>query len=354
MLSFLCFAYFVTKTFINITRTQTHNMGKSRKDRRVKRLDSRKEKIETKEEPVVQIQKNSNEKSYSNVFQKIYETKYKQLAIIPFALLLIAFVVIGMNVVNTGDFMNKAVSLKGGVTLTIPSDVYVDTNELDSFLTSQYPDADVIVRELSDFGTQIGIIVEASDISEDELIAVTGQKVSLGDDYSVETLGPSLGASFFKQTMIAIILAFIFMGLVVFGYFRTFVPSLAVILAAFSDIVITLAIVDLMGMRIGAAGIAAFLMLIGYSVDTDILLSTRVIKRQEGTIMQRVYSAMRTGLTMNLTTIAAVTVGLLVSDSAIISQIMTIILIGLIVDIINTWIQNVFILRYYLEKKGQK
>ena len=92
-------------------------------------------------------------------------------------------------------------------------------------------------------------------------------------------------------------------------------------------------------------------MLIGYSVDTDILLSTRVLKRKEGTVMDRIYSAMKTGLTMNITTITALIVGLILSESEVISQIMIILLIGLFVDIINTWIQNVGILRMYLEKK---
>jgi len=106
-------------------------------------------------------------------------------------------------------------------------------------------------------------------------------------------------------------------------------------------------------MKISSAGIAAFLMLIGYSVDTDILLSTRVLKKKEGSVMSRIYSAMRTGLTMNLTTMAAVSIALILSNSQTISQIMTIILIGLFVDIVMTWIQNVAILRLYLEKKHE-
>jgi preprotein translocase subunit SecF len=77
------------------------------------------------------------------------------------------------------------------------------------------------------------------------------------------------------------------MGLVVFFYFRSIAPSLAVILEAFSDIIVTLAIFNLTGIKLSTAGIAAFLMLIGYSVDTDILLSTRVLKRKDGTVMER-------------------------------------------------------------------
>jgi len=172
--------------------------------------------------------------------------------------------------------------------------------------------------------------------------------------YSVETFGSSLGESFFRQTIIALLVAFILMGIVVFIYFKLPIPSLVVILAAFSDIVVTLAVFNLTGIKLSTAGIAAFLMLIGYSVDTDILLTTRVLKRREGTIMERIYGAMKTGLTMAITTIAAVGVSLLLVESEVIKQIMLILFIGLIVDIIMTWIQNAGLLRLYLHKKDAK
>ena len=126
---------------------------------------------------------------------------------------------------------------------------------------------------------------------------------------------------------------------------------MAVILAALSDIVVTLAVFNLTGIKLSTAGIAAFLMLIGYSVDTDILLSTRVLKRKEGSVMDRVYNAMRTGLTMSATTLSAVLIALIFVQSEIVKQIMIILFIGLLVDLIMTWIQNVGILRLYLEKK---
>jgi len=166
-------------------------------------------------------------------------------------------------------------------------------------------------------------------------------------------MGSSLGNSFFKQTFIALLIAFILMGLVVLIYFRTIIPSIAVILAAFSDMVVTLAIFNLTGIKLGTAGIAAFLMLIGYSVDTDILLSSRLLKRKEGSVIDRVYGAMRTGFTMSFTTLAAILVALIFVQSETVKQIMIILFIGLIVDLLMTWIQNVGVLRLYLEKKGK-
>mgnify|MGYP001373548909 CR=1 FL=1 len=291
--------------------------------------------------------------------KNIYENQYKKLLIIPFALLLIAILLIGFKFATTGDFINRDVSLKGGVTITIPTTKQVDILQLENIISSKFPENDVSTKSISQFGAQIGVILEA-DIEERQVnTLIEGLSKALDieletADYSVEIVGSSLGASFFKEVIVALLIAFLFMAVVVFLYFRTIVPSAAVILAALSDILITLSIVNLLGIRLSTAGIAAFLMLIGYSVDTDILLSTRVLKRKEGTEMERIYGAFKTGITMSLTTLTAVTMALTFAQSGVIKQIMIILLIGLLVDLINTWIQNVGILRLYLERKARK
>ena len=95
-------------------------------------------------------------------------------------------------------------------------------------------------------------------------------------------------------------------------------------------------------------------MLIGYSVDTDILLTSRVLKRQDGSLMERIYGAITTGLTMTAATFAAILTTLLLVNNETVKQIMIILVIGLIIDSIMTWIQNAAILRLYFERKEKK
>ena len=133
------------------------------------------------------------------------------------------------------------------------------------------------------------------------------------------------------------------------------VPSMAVIFSAFADILMPLVIIDLIGMQVSSAGIVAFLMLIGYSVDTDILLTSRVLNRKHQPINESIYGAFKTGVTMTLTSIIAVLVGLLVvySFNSILNQIFTILIIGLVVDLFNTWITNTCLIKWYVERTGR-
>ena len=284
-----------------------------------------------------------------------YEHKYKVVMLIPFILVLLALIQIGVQYSMTGDFVHKGITLKGGSTITISVPEGVALTQLESSLRSQFPTQDVTVRTITSTGRVIGFAID-SDAQKTEdinaLVATLKKEASIKDgEYSVEIVGSSLGESFFKQTAMALLVAFLLMGIVVILYFRLMIPSLAVILAAFSDITVTLAIFNLTGVKLSTAGVAAFLMLVGFSVDTDVLLTTRVLKRKDGTVMDRVYGSVRTGLTMTTTVLAAVFVTLIFVNSDVIKQIMLILFIGLCVDMIMTWIQNVGILRIYLEKK---
>jgi len=314
----------------------------SRKQRKITRRQERKTQPspEVRERPVLK----------ERGLLEFYRTKYKILLLIPFIILALAIGQIAFQTVTTGDFINKGVSLRGGVTLTVFGSYGLEALELEEFLAAGVND-DISVRLLRNTGVNSGYIIDAPVGSETEILDLTRQKLGdfTKDDYTIEQTGSSLGESFFRETAIALVIAFIMMGLVVFLYFRLLVPSAAVILAAFSDIVVTIAIVNLLGVKLSTGGIAAFLMLIGYSVDTDILLSTRVLKNKAGTVFSRVIDAMKTGMTMNLTTLGAVIVGFLLSQSATLQQVFLILIIGLLVDIINTWLQNAGLLRYYLE-----
>jgi len=327
-----------------------------RRDRIKKKYGDAKQKASFNREEYLAASKDKPGKDNKSESKSIYYKHYKLLLLIPNLILIMAFVIIFMNYSTTGDFINRGISLKGGISIQIPTQT-LDMHDLEAQIKEAFPDTDIIVRKFEDAGTQIGLTVEANILPENEaestafkaeLTKITGITEK---EMSIQTIGTSLGNSFFKQTMVAILIAFVFMGLVVFLYFKTFVPSAAVILSAFSDIVVTLAIVDLMGIKIGTAGIAAFLMLIGYSVDTDILLTTRTLKSKEGTIYHRIINAMKTGMTMSITTLVAVASTYFIAESEVLREIMIIIIIGLVIDIINTWLQNATILRYYLEHK---
>jgi preprotein translocase subunit SecF len=286
-------------------------------------------------------------------FEKFHDKYYKLLLLIPALILILSIFYLTNFYSKNDDFIYKDISLTGGTTVTLYEQI--DISNLQSELSSQLEDLNV--RQVYDLITreQKAVIIETkadADMTRQVLESYLNHPLN-EENSSIEFTGSTLSENFYKQLLIAILFAFILMAIVVFVLFRTVIPSSAVIISAFADILMTLVFVDIIGMKLSSAGIVAFLMLIGYSVDTDILLTTRMLKRTEGELNERIFGAFKTGITMTLTSLLAVSFALIIvgTISQILSQIFTILVIGLFFDIINTWITNVSILKWYAKSK---
>jgi len=143
------------------------------------------------------------------------------------------------------------------------------------------------------------------------------------------------------------------MSLVVFLNFKSFVPSIAVIQAAIFDAVVALAGMSLFGIPLTMYTFAAILMLIGYSVDTDILLNTRVLKGKFGSVTDRILDAFDTGIMLTLSSLIVAILMFIISSyigMLQLTQISIVLCFGLMGDIISTWFTNAGILINYLKK----
>ncbi|MFH1587790.1 MAG: protein translocase subunit SecF [Candidatus Diapherotrites archaeon] len=172
--------------------------------------------------------------------------------------------------------------------------------------------------------------------------------------FQVREIGPTLGETFWETALIVSFIAFVLVILVIFAFFREIIPSFAVLAAAVFDIFCALALMSVFNIPLSLATIPTLLMLIGYSVDTDIMLTTRVLKRKEKTPIYRTKTAMKTGLTMTFTTLAALVAMLLFSyfvQIMVVFEIAVVLIFGLLGDILSTWLMNAPVLLWYIESK---
>src|SRR3989338_11417761 len=131
-----------------------------------------------------------------------YYKNYKILMFIPIILTVISLFLISVQYQKTGDSVQRDVTLKGGVTATIYTDH--DYRPLEERLKSELGGTEVIVRKLSELGSdvQTGIIIEVSDIEDDQLKSIIQEELSIvltADNYTTERVGSSLGESFYRQ-----------------------------------------------------------------------------------------------------------------------------------------------------------
>ncbi len=268
---------------------------------------------------------------------------YKPLIAIPVVITIIALILVA----TVG--LQQGIELKGGTTAVVQLEKSISVSELDSLISSGLSNQQVDVTISNNQAT----VEIAGDV---DLVKLTSVLEGTGNITSYRSVGPVLGKEAMTQVYYALAFAFIFMSITVFIIFRNFVPSMAVILAALSDIIIAIGGMSLFGIPLSVASVGAILMLIGYSVDTDILLTTRLLKRKEGTVTERALDAMKTGLTMAAAAIGAMAalylvVIFLIPAAQTLADIAAVLIIGLVADILATWLMNLGILRWYMEAR---
>lgn len=271
-------------------------------------------------------------------------SSYKPLIAIPVIITVIALVLLATNGLTQG------IDLRGGTNVVIDLQQDTSAQELQSIISNGIGNNQVEVTSIVNQKATVEIA------GETDAVKLTNVLAGVGTIESLQSVGALLSERALTQVYYAIAFAFLFMAITVFVVFRELVPSISVILAAFSDIVIALGGMSLFGIPLSVASVGAILMLIGYSVDTDILLTTRVLKRREGTINERAIDAMKTGFTMAAAAIASmVTLYLVViffmPFAHTLSQIASVLIIGLVADVLATWLMNLGVLRLYMEAR---
>jgi len=207
------------------------------------------------------------------------------------------------------------------------------------------------IKKMKKESTELAL--ESKNEFRDRMIVAVG-KVTTFDSFSIHEISPTLSGFFIERvttyTSIAIVIAVI----VVFAIFRVVIPSLAVLIGAFSVVVFALGAMALFQIPLTLASFATLMMLVALSLDTDMMLTIKTIKRTEETPHARVQGAFKTGFVMTTTVIAAFLVLLalgIITRIPTYYQIGAVAVAGLIGDLIATWMLNAVLILWFLEGK---
>ena len=277
----------------------------------------------------------------------------KQMIIVPAIFLLLSLSILSYTYLSTGSPVELGVEFKGGTAIIFDSVKTPDElkAEFHGYPVTQAREYGGTGRKIIQFGPM------AEPLQEELTKKINSEYANANPE--IKQMGEVVSKPLQQQAVRAIILSFLGMAIVVYIIFRTFIPSMAVVISAFADIAFAAAMMNVFGVVLSLGTVAGLLMLIGYSVDTDILLTTRLLKRK-GELNDKIIGAMKTGLTMTMTTLAALVALYLVSSGSyiissftridIIRDISMVLIFGLIADIVNTWTTNLGILKWYMEK----
>ncbi|MFC4436702.1 MULTISPECIES: protein translocase subunit SecF [Natrialbaceae] len=276
-------------------------------------------------------------------------TRYsdRQLAAVPLAVLGVALLVLAGSFLLFGAPVQLGMDFAGGTELT------VQTTTPEEDIPDAFDEEPESVQAVASPDAENQYIVQFSSTEQEALSEQAEANLDPDGDASVIQQVSSTSASFGQQTqqtaLLGVTVAFLGMSVLAFLLFRTFVPSIAIVVSAFSDIVIPLAFMAITGISLSLGTVAALLMLIGYSVDSDILLNNHILRRS-GDFYESTHRAMQTGVTMTVTSMSAMLVMGIAAwlfGVELLASIGIILFVGLAADLMNTYMLNLSLLRWY-------
>ncbi|PSQ01459.1 preprotein translocase subunit SecF [Halobacteriales archaeon QS_4_69_31] len=263
----------------------------------------------------------------------------RQLAAVPLAVLALALAVLVGSWLMTGSPVVLGIDFTGG------SEVTVQTPMSQSEVRNAFETTPAAVQAINSPPDAYVVTFDTGNIT-----ALTTQAENAGMTVIGSGTTPaSFGERSQQLALGGIVVAFVGMSVLAFVLFRTFVPSIAIVISAFSDIVIPLAVLSLFRVKLSLGTVAALLMLIGYSVDSDILLNNHILRRR-GEFYESTYAAMQTGVSMTITSMTAMAVMAMMAtffNIDLMAQIGSVLVVGLAADLMNTYMLNLSLLRWY-------
>ncbi len=268
---------------------------------------------------------------------------------LPLVVLLVCILIIGIPFLipgYSGPFkLRMGMDLQGG-TVAVISGVDVDP-ALQRELQDYFNTPQINLREMP-LGTSVEAPADVDTVELEKFIRERYPNAEISSSF----IGPTMGEDLQRQARNALILAFIGMTVVVFIEIRALLPSFTIIFSTISNMIIALGIMILLGVPLDVGTIGALLMVIGYSDDSHILLTVRVLKRK-GSLQEKLRNTLGTGLTMSMTTIVAVFALWIVSTHPVLDSIAVVLVFALVADLMNTWMLNAGVLVWYLKRRGK-
>ncbi len=226
-----------------------------------------------------------------------------------------------------GYIFEKDVSIKGGYIIVIPKEVNLNPTDIYKQLSTIYPDIRV-------YETKGLVYIEGSSLDAQRVVDIINKKFNLNleiKDIEIQQYDSYFGSIIFKEFIKLVIIALILVSIAVLIRMKNKVSALAIVLTILFDLSATAFLVSMLGYPISIIAFIAFLMILGYAIDNNIVLATNILK-EEGTFEDKVKLSLKVGYLMEATTLIVLIVTYLIVNAKVIHELAFILIIALLAD----------------------
>ncbi|MBN1783178.1 protein translocase subunit SecF [bacterium] len=192
----------------------------------------------------------------------------------------LSFLVFGIVSLAVKGGLNLGIDFRGGTSIVLEFHEEIPIGDLRNVLSQ----ADLGNVEIKKFGHKNEVLIyvqQKEGVSAQDMAVLVEQAISRGmpeaghSRIQFDTVGPKVG----KELRVAAVLAILFsllLILIYIGWRFELIFAVGAIIALFHDVLITLGIFNMLGFELSLKEIAAFLTIVGYSLNDTIVVYDRI------------------------------------------------------------------------------
>ncbi len=296
-----------------------------------------------------------------NISWPVENLSHKKLIAIPLIIATIFGGFIGLHWIVSGTPVPMSLEFSGGSYIriqNIQNTTQTQNAELKTSIEQEFGGSAKV------HGFENGVSIETSAnllgtmenlTAEDRIRSLIGNlEIEEDADINIQTMGSIITNLYKKQARNAAIGAIIAMAIILFFALRHYTAIGSILSVIGLDFLGILGGMSILGIPLSLSSMAGILLIFGYAVNTNILLSTNILRRKGGKPRNRASRAMNTGIKMSTTSATAMVVLNLFTTAPQLQQISAVIVLGILVDMVNTWLFNSGVLLRHKAQKGEK
>lgn len=204
------------------------------------------------------------------------------------AVIVVGLVFLGVNKSNTGNILNYSLEFMGGTSTTVTFNEDLSIEEIDSTVVPVIEqitgDSNVQTQKIND-STQVVIKTRTLNVEERERF-VQEMETQFGvqeDGITAETISATVSSEMKSDAIIAIVIATICMLLYIWLRFADIRFAASAVIALVHDVLVVLAFYAVAKTSVGNTFIACMLTIVGYSINSTIVIFDRIREHLKGT-----------------------------------------------------------------------
>jgi preprotein translocase subunit SecF len=250
---------------------------------------------------------------------------------------------VGLKKAIDGYVFQKDISISGG-TLVIINYHGLSIDQVKAVLSG---------KNYNIYSTGGMIYIEGKKLDVNNLISELNSKLGTKitkNDYEVREFSPYFGSMIFSEFTRLLIISLMLITIVIFIRMRNWISSLAILMTILFDLGAAVSFLAITGYPISVISFVAFLMILGYAIDNNIVLATNIFK-EEGEFREKVKLSLKVGYLMEMTTMIVLAIIYIFINSKIIHELAMVLLIALVADAYFYLFGNVPFYKYIIQKK---